>query len=298
MIISQSSSLHYPSTGSSPSTRGVYPRSGSFNDPACLIAPTQLLSKRPRNVRVDYGFRPPPSHHEEKLHLLLDETKWRDELTSLHISSIESKDRHQLVDVIVRLLYGLMLEKKGRSRGDHELSLLADLMLNPTESGSAARQDGPFSLHQVSSNVSFKQQDRLPDFVRLITYWPALLGTTLDLVVNAQTLLSSMTADDAAEKVENEADEEESEIGEVLNSRVLRSVGQQSLKRLADFFRCPVEFDFTPYISPSFSAIFTPRLELLDQENIQAPSALLELFYVWTSRPEFAIHLVQHPHTP
>jgi U3 small nucleolar RNA-associated protein 20 len=86
---------------------------------------------------------------------------------------------------------------------------------------------------------------------------------------------------------------EESEIGEVLNSRVLRSVGQQGLKRLADFFRCPVEFDFTPYISPSFSAIFTPRLELLDQENIQAPSVLLELFHVWTSRPEFAIHLVQ-----
>jgi hypothetical protein len=56
-------------------------------------------------------------HHEEKLRLLLDETKWRDELTSLHISSIESKDRHQLVDVIVRLLYGLMLEKKGYSRG-------------------------------------------------------------------------------------------------------------------------------------------------------------------------------------
>jgi hypothetical protein len=29
---------------------------------------------------------------------------------------MESKDRHQLVDVIVRLLYGLMLEKKGYFR--------------------------------------------------------------------------------------------------------------------------------------------------------------------------------------
>ena len=137
-------------------------------------------------------------HHEEKLRLLLDETKWRDELTSLHISSIESKDRHQLVDVIVRLLYGLMLEKKGRSRGsdrraavlmalagctDQELSLLVDLMLNPMGSGSTARQDGPFSLHQVSSNVSFKQQTGfltlLGDVLknlgsRLTAYWPAL----------------------------------------------------------------------------------------------------------------------------
>ncbi|KAJ8593562.1 hypothetical protein M405DRAFT_858856 [Rhizopogon salebrosus TDB-379] len=207
------------------------------------------------------------------------------------ITRKKSKDRHQLVDVIVRLLYGLMLEKKGRSRGgdrraavltalagcaDQELSLLVDLMLNPMESGSATRQDGLFSLYQVSSNVSFKQQTGyltlLGDVLknlgsRLTAYWPALLGTTLELVANAQGLLSSMTADDSVEKVENEADEEESEIGE-----------------LADFFRYPVEFEVTPYISPSFSAIFTPRLELLDQENIQAPSALLE----------FAIHLVQH----
>jgi U3 small nucleolar RNA-associated protein 20 len=101
------------------------------------------------------------------------ETKWRDELTSLHMTSIESKDRYQLVDVVVRLLYGLMLEEKGRLRGgdrrtavltalarcaDQEPSFLVDLMLNPMESGSAARQDSLFLLYQVSSNVSFKQQ--------------------------------------------------------------------------------------------------------------------------------------------
>jgi hypothetical protein len=46
-----------------------------------------------------------------------------------------------------------------------------------------------------------------------------------------------MTADDSAEKVENEADEEESAVGEVLIPEfcVLRG-----LKRLADFFHCPV----------------------------------------------------------
>lgn len=257
-------------------------------------------------------------HHEETLRLLLDETKWRDELTSLHVSSIEMKDRPQLVDVIVRLLYGLMLEKKGRSRGgdrraavltalagctDQELSLLVDLMLTPMQSDSAARRDDTFSLHHVSSGVSLKQQTGyltlLGDVLknlgsRLTAYWPALLGTTLDLVAHSQKHLSSVTDDDAVEQPENEADEEQSEPGDVPNSRILRSVRQQGLKRLADFFRCPVEFKFTPYISASFPVIFAPRLELLDRENIQAPSALLELFYIWTSRPEYAVHLVQH----
>ncbi|KAG1731833.1 armadillo-type protein [Suillus paluster] len=257
-------------------------------------------------------------HHEEKLRLLLDETKWRDELTSLHLSSIEIKDRPQLVDVIVRLLYGLMLERKGRSRGsdrraavltalagctDEELSLLVDLMLKPMQSDSHACQDDMFSLRNISSDVSLKQQSGyltlLGDVLknlgsRLTTYWPALLGTTLDLVAHAQKQLSNVTAAEAIEQVENEADEEESEVGEVVHSRALRSVRQQGLKRLADFFRCPVEFDFTPYLSASFSDIVAPRLELLDQENTQAPSALMELFYIWTSRPEYSVHLVQH----
>ncbi|KAG1774596.1 hypothetical protein EV702DRAFT_1123142 [Suillus placidus] len=257
-------------------------------------------------------------HHEAKLGLLLDETKWRDELTSLHMSSIEIKDRPQVVDIIVRLLYGLMLEKKGRSRGsdrraavltalagctDEELYLLVDLMLKPMQSDSHDRQDKLFSLRPISPDISLKQQSGyltlLGDVLknlgsRLTTYWPALLGTTLDIVANAQNHLSNVTAVDADEQVEDEADEEKSESGEVFNSRVLRSLRQQGLKRLADFFRCPVEFDFTSYLSASFPAIVTPRLELLDQENTQAPSALLELFYVWTSQPEYSVHLVQH----
>ncbi|KAG1762389.1 armadillo-type protein [Suillus occidentalis] len=257
-------------------------------------------------------------HHEAKFGLLLDETKWRDELTSLHMSSIEIKDRPQVVDIIVRLLYGLMLEKKGRSRGsdrraavltalagctDEELYLLVDLMLKPMQSDSHSRQDKPFSLRPISSDISLKQQSGyltlLGDVLknlgsRITIYWPALLGTTLDIVANAQNHLSNVTAADADEQAEDEVSEEESESGEVSNSRILRSLRQQGLKRLADFFRCPVEFDFTSYLSTSFPVIVTPRLELLDQENTQAPSALLELFYVWTSQPECSVHLVQH----
>ncbi|OJA20385.1 hypothetical protein AZE42_06678 [Rhizopogon vesiculosus] len=44
-----------------PSTRGVRPRSGSFDDPAYLVAPSQPPAKRPRNERAEYDPRPPPS---------------------------------------------------------------------------------------------------------------------------------------------------------------------------------------------------------------------------------------------
>lgn len=282
-----------------------------------LSHPDRELQKVSLSCLLAYKS-PHLQHHQAKLGLLLDETKWRDELTSLHMSSIEIKDRSQVVDIIVRLLYGLMLEKKGRSRGsdrraavltalagctDEELYLLVDLMLKPMQADSHAHQDNLFSLHPISSDIPLKQQSGyltlLGDVLknlgsRLTTYWPALLGTTLDIVANAQNHLSNVTAVDADGQVEDEANEEESESGEVSNSRVLRYLRQQGLKRLAEFFRCPVEFDFTSYLSASFPAIVAPRLELLDQENTQAPSALLELFYVWTSQPEYSVHLVQH----
>ncbi|KAG1741251.1 hypothetical protein EDB19DRAFT_1828078 [Suillus lakei] len=44
-----------------PSTRGVRPRSGSFDDPSYHIAPPQPPSKRPRNDRGEYDHRPPLS---------------------------------------------------------------------------------------------------------------------------------------------------------------------------------------------------------------------------------------------
>ncbi|KAG2127246.1 hypothetical protein DEU56DRAFT_958827 [Suillus clintonianus] len=44
-----------------PSTRGVRPRSGSFDDTSYLIAPLQPPSKRPRNDRGEYDHRPPLS---------------------------------------------------------------------------------------------------------------------------------------------------------------------------------------------------------------------------------------------
>ena len=57
-----------------PSTRGVRLRSGSFDDPAYLVASAQPPAKRPRNDRAEYDHRPPPSvsasyyHHSISSH--------------------------------------------------------------------------------------------------------------------------------------------------------------------------------------------------------------------------------------
>ena len=253
------------------------------------------------------------------LHALLDDVRWREELTALDMGKFQPQDRPELVGVIIRLLYGMMLEKRGRSRGadrrasvlgtlggctDEELELLVDLMLRPMGSSSSARRDGAFAVRIVPADVSEKQQvgylTLLGDVVknlgpRLVSCWPALLGTTIDLLNHSQARIgTAQKLVDTGEVDVDEADVEELEDVNELGStsKITRSIRQLGLKRFADFFRSSATYDFAPYMRESFKTFVSPRLATLDQENTQAPSALLELFYTWTLEREHVRFLV------
>jgi len=111
--------------------------------------------------------------YEEKFQTLLDDTRWRDELTILDFVLIQPQGRGVVVDVLTQLLFGLMLERKGRSQGadrraavlgalggctEGELGLLVDLMLRPLGSSCTARRDLTFFLAAGDAGVSDKQQ--------------------------------------------------------------------------------------------------------------------------------------------
>ena len=273
----------------------------------------------------------PPSlvRHEETLRHFLDDTLWRDELAHLDFASLDDTDRPTFVDAAIRLLLGIMLERKGRMKGgdrraavlgalavcsEDELALLVDLMLKPMGSSSRAWCDGGFMLTEVPMNVSPKQQvgflNLLGDVLRhigprVVVHWPALLGTALNLIASAQSQLggakqSEVPAASGASQVQGEEEEDREDadadenVDEVSTTRAIRSVRQLGFRRLADFFRNPVSFDYAPYLRASFDAIISPRLALFDQENTQAPSALLDVFYLWASRPEYVRYLVDY----
>ncbi|KIJ13504.1 hypothetical protein PAXINDRAFT_100613 [Paxillus involutus ATCC 200175] len=269
---------------------------------------------------------PDLSRHEDTFRRLLDDTLWRDELAQLDLSSIDPTERPVFVDVLIRLLFGVMLERKGRTKGDRkaavlsalavcsedELGLLVDLMLKPMGSSSRASQDGGFALAEVMSSVSLKQQVGFLNLLgealrnvgpRIVAYWPALLGTTLSLVASAQVRLgptkqaevpafSGASEDDEEDQEDQEGNEDDAD--EASTIKPMRSIRQLGLRRLADFFRSPVSFDYSPYLRACFDAIISPRLALFDQENTQAPSALLDIFYLWGSRPEYVRYLVDY----
>ncbi|KAF8641440.1 hypothetical protein AX16_009953 [Volvariella volvacea WC 439] len=265
---------------------------------------------------------------KDNIRVLLDDTRWRDVLTAFEFDEIEGKHRAEVVDVVIRLLFGLMLEKKARgSRGnadrraailsalgrctDDELGILVNLMIKPLvlrDGAEANEQPRTFALRKFDVSVTDKQKmgflTLLGDVIkslasRLKPYWAVLLELVLNIISDAQSRITSAGAgegsqDDEADELEGLEAEKEAEAAGSNPTRHIRNLRQVGLKRLGDLFKCPVMFDYAPYISGAFSAIISPRLPSLDKENTQAPSALLELFHVWTLEPQYVSFLVNY----
>ncbi|KZT41897.1 ARM repeat-containing protein [Sistotremastrum suecicum HHB10207 ss-3] len=142
---------------------------------------------------------------------------------------------------------------------------------------------------------------------RMVPSWPELLRTTLDITIGAQKRIEALAQSshsstalediDGAEADEGQEDDEKDDpaasgSGIAGAIRSLRNLRQLGLKRLADFCRSPISFDFTPFIPPSYSLLITPRLPSFVNENSQSPSTLLELFTVWSSKSHLLPYLV------
>jgi len=261
--------------------------------------------------------------YEDRIRALLDDTRWRDELSLLDLDSIPPAARSDVLDVIIHLLYGIMLERRGHGKGgsvgrrsavlttlasctDKELSLLVALMLQPFGGDKMSAHNVIVeSVLQVDlmaidqGGVTDKQlvgfltllEDVLKNLgSKLVPYWPALLGTTINIIATMQSRIGNSI-------VEKEQDPDDEDIlvedaksdngnptpnSTTIPLKTVRTIRQLGLKRFVDFFCIPVVFDFTPYMAPAFELFITPRLPAFDKENTQAPSALLELFHAWT----------------
>ena len=288
---------------------------------------------------------PALAQYEHRIRALLDDTRWRDELALFDLgldspdrsteSALGIKVRKEVLEVIIRLLFGVILERKGKSKGsdrrkavlnalagcgEDELGLLVDLMLRPfgrdRNGVPGSPEHGNTSKWDFSAGVGDKQitgfLTLLGDVLkslgsRIVRYWPVLIEMTIGLTSAAQGCIAGLEEE---EMEENNVEEVEGilddlDVPEAIVSpsssplsssspKIIRSIRQLGLKRFADFFKIPVTFDFSPYMKPAFASFITPRLPVLDRENTQSPSALLELFHVWTTDSSYVPFLVSY----
>jgi U3 small nucleolar RNA-associated protein 20 len=249
----------------------------------------------------------------DNLQALLDDSKFRDELVNFGLGAdseaIDPQHREEIIPIAIRLLYGILISKRGRSSSsslgakkqailgalsschESEFVTLIDLMLEPFVTPGS---------EEVNVNVPGRQQSGfltlLHDLIRYlgpqtVSYWPRLLTTTIALVDNAQTQLGKTNAPleivGEAEEVDDEALEGDK------GAAPLRTIRTAGIKRLVQFVRAPTDFDFRPYLSAIYSSIISPRLDKLEIENTQAPSGTLDLIAAFAASPNLAPSLVE-----
>ncbi|WWC59942.1 uncharacterized protein I303_102505 [Kwoniella dejecticola CBS 10117] len=269
--------------------------------------------------------------YRESLETLLEDSKFRDELARFRLSAteqdygvqsqeksalaktrivyIEPSHRDEALPVIIRLLYGIITSRKGRSSSaqgqtarkqavlntlngctEDELKTLVNLMLEPFE--------GDLETVNVAGRQQIGYLTLLTDVIRylgpqIVSHWPRLVNTTIALMANSQEklTLANLSTDVEVDVDEELVDDQDTEADKGLAPlRNIRSIG---LKRLVQFFKSSVRFDFTPYLPKIFQSIISPRLDRLEVENTQAPSGTLDLIATIASLPNIARSLVE-----
>jgi len=169
-----------------------------------------------------------------------------------------------------------------------ELAAFIDLMLTPfpvlasetvVEGVAVFRGLGDASLSQKAGFLNLLEDVLRIMGTKTVEFWPRLLAVTLEIIHSAQRAIGSMASahtEDTSEVAGPEApvlgvvDENvvDRTNDPVKLRRVQRSIQQNGIKRVADFFRLsPTAINYTPYVHLAFPSIVTLRLPLLQQRK-------------------------------
>ncbi|CAG8706252.1 10815_t:CDS:2, partial [Acaulospora colombiana] len=112
--------------------------------------------------------------HEDTIRGLLDDATWKDHLTGLDLASaMQTPERSEYVEILIRLFYGMMRERRGRNKPqdrrvtllsalrqcqDEELATLVDLMLQPFQLMNFPSSGTISAVSTLPHSITGKQQ--------------------------------------------------------------------------------------------------------------------------------------------
>ncbi|KAL9937664.1 hypothetical protein V8E36_003209 [Tilletia maclaganii] len=248
---------------------------------------------------------PAQTPYADSLKNLLDPSAFREELMQFNLEPesniIQAQHRSALMPLLVRLLYGQIISRRGKATtgaGKHsrkhailsalalcapdDLDVLVELMLRPFQD-QLPTFDASSNQMQFSPQPSTASRKRQVGFLSLLAdvlkhvgqlvsaHWPNLLGVTLNLGHHAARL--------------QEVDGVETSV------KGGRAVRRTVYQRLGDFSRRALTLDWMPFLIPTFDSLINAQAQLLRVEASQAPTALLELLYTWSERTDTMLFL-------
>ncbi|KAA8909474.1 armadillo-type protein [Sphaerosporella brunnea] len=245
--------------------------------------------------------------YEDQLTNLLDDTRFRDELT--HFVQIDEDDcaihgqhREALMPVLLRLLYGRSLSRKRASSGrkgmsstrtailaalanmrQEERAMFVDITLGELANLEFVDKPDPqrFSFNSAAlGSVHFSLRKQV-GLVRMFEDLFKQLGTTLlpHMPKMLDALLYCIVSSIEATKAQGRSSEDE----DPAVAKALKAIRIGGFKSLNSMFHyCPT-FSWKPYLPAVFGALIDPKLKQLPVDSSQNVSSLLQLFSTWAS---------------
>ncbi|KAG0640639.1 armadillo-type protein [Tuber brumale] len=255
--------------------------------------------------------------YEDNLNNLLDDTRFRDEITHFvqvgeDESMIQDDHRQKLMPVLLRLLYGRSLSRKNATSGKKgmecrrtvvlaslanfqqwERELFIDIALgNLAEVSGRFVEECPekYILHKEALGTAHVSNRKQMGFVRMAGDMIRQLGSTLlpfvGKIVDAFLYCLVM----ATETINSREDSMDG-LDDVVAVKAARAIRQGGVKCLGALFSSCPTFPWAHYMPAIFDELVNPRLDALPVETSQSPSGLLQLFSTWASSKDTVMFL-------
>ncbi|KAI1078244.1 armadillo-type protein [Whalleya microplaca] len=246
------------------------------------------------------GIKP----YQENLEFLLDESRFKNELTVLFQGDqqIQPEHRAEIMPVLLRLLYGRAISKKGVASGRHGLhaTRLAVLRQLSVEDMGSFLEIALGDLRGVDVIEDARIRENIFDheilpvrkqvgFLNMMEAMINELGASVlsytDKILNA-VLYCLVLASRRLAQVH-----EDSEENPPAHESLLRVVRSTSLKCLISLIRNAPLFDWTPYKDVFIKEVVSPRLEKLPVETTQGVSGTLQFISTLSLLPKTVLFL-------
>lgn len=241
--------------------------------------------------------------YEENLLNLLDDSRFREEIMMfLHDDeAIQEDHRHDLIPILLRILYGKMIAAGNSKRGQAVkrkavlealsrfgekdfrafvhliLGPLNDLEIVPDFSSAAERvSKSRFGARKQVGFVNMTKDMLETLGIQLAPFARELMEGLLYCQIRAARELSVL---------------ENRDLSQVSMLKTIRQLGMQCLTLS---FRNFTVKDMEFYVPTIFAELISPRLEKLPIETAQSVSGLLQLFSTWSSSPDTVHFLAKY----
>lgn len=250
--------------------------------------------------------------YQENLEFLLDEARFKNELAVFlqNDELIKSEHRAELMPVLLRLLYGRTISRKGAASGRHGLQatrLAVIRNLSIEDMGEfLAIATGKLRGVRVGQETEAERQTKFAEplitvrkqlgFLNMISALISELGNNvshyMDRVLNPVLYCLVFACRHLREVVDVEANDEEQE--KASNHSLLRVVRSTGIKCLIALFQNAQGFGWDAYHDVIIEEVIAPRIENLPAETTQGVSGTMQLFSTWSALPRAALFLAPH----